>query len=276
MAHFHLTPTQCLIPNDRPRYYCIAVLVSNEYLSSYQPYQSSFLSYITSVIQCETILDNSSPIIHTEIEPLGVLDTKNLPTEEIRPISDFVDTNLDDSIRAQVLIPPSLLHSSASWCFDIIRPCDKRSSCFTHSYGKFARGTGSVLYVGALDTYSEETNKRREDNPDDICGSSNRTLLECIQLVSPEERKFDANWSTLLPSDNDIRYLTGTEMARLMGFPVNIKNPQEEDEDTLTFRFPPNVTMKQQWKLIGNSLNVTIASSVVELGFSYFIHLYLK
>jgi tRNA (cytosine38-C5)-methyltransferase len=219
------------------------------------------------------------PLIHTHIEQLGVLETNSIALDDIRPISDFLEDTLDESIREQVSIPSNLLKRSASWCFDIIQPSDRRSSCFTHSYGKFARGTGSVLYIGSLDpNLEEEARKRQRTDPEDESGTSNRTLLDCIQLVSPGERKFDGNWSALLQSDSDIRYLTGTEMARLMGFPIDNKRKvqEEEDQDAQTFRFPPTVTMKQQWKLIGNSLNVTVTAAVVELGLSYYLHLHLN
>jgi tRNA (cytosine38-C5)-methyltransferase len=43
------------------------------------------------------------------------------------------------------------------------------------------------------------------------------------------------------------------EMARLHCFPIG-----------KGFEFPPNSTYKQQWKLIGNSLNVLVVSKLLE------------
>jgi tRNA (cytosine38-C5)-methyltransferase len=51
----------------------------------------------------------------------------------------------------------------------------------------------------------------------------------------------------------DLRYFSGREMAQLFGFPD-------------TFDFPPSCTPKQQWKLMGNSINVRVAARVLELG----------
>ena len=272
------------MPNDRPRYYSIAVLRSHAHpmdLNTYQQPQSSssLFSWAISVIQREKIECSNPPFIHTDIPPLGILDQDSIQVDDIRPISDYLDHSMDETIRNQVMIPPKLLKSSASWCFDIIQSSDRRSSCFTHSYGKYARGTGSVLYVGTPTTESlteDGSNKRHKSHSEEV--KSSGSILDCIQLVSPEERKFDASWSDRLQSPLDVRYLSGTEMAMLMGFPVALttKGRDEGSDNVRTFLFPPNVTMKQQWKLVGNSLNVTVTASVVELGLSLFLYLQIS
>ena len=77
-----------------------------------------------------------------------------------------------------------------------------------------------------------------------------------------------------------MRYFSGTEVARLMGFPVDdieesddndnkkktCQAEEEEKEGYRKFSFPSEVTMKQQWKLLGNSLNVRVAAAVAEMG----------
>ena len=94
------------------------------------------------------------------------------------------------------------------------------------------RGTGSVYYFGSMN-----------DN------SNGQTF----KLVPPEEREFDEDWSKGLDLKNGMRYLSGNEIARLMDY-------------TAGFTFPGDVTMKQQWKLLGNSLNVRVAARMCELG----------
>ena len=71
--------------------------------------------------------------------------------------------------------------------------------------------------------------------------------------MAPSEREFEKDWAKDLDLSK-LRYFSGKEMARLMGF-----------RDS--FSFPPSHTVKQQWKLLGNSLNVRVASRLVELGF---------
>lgn len=71
-----------------------------------------------------------------------------------------------------------------------------------------------------------------------------------------------------------MRYFSGTEVARLMGFPVDEQPAVASDDESYVasgeshreFTFPAHVTMKQQWKLLGNSLNVRLAAKVAEIG----------
>jgi tRNA (cytosine38-C5)-methyltransferase len=72
-------------------------------------------------------------------------------------------------------------------------------------------------------------------------------------LTNPEDRKFDDAWDQGLDLPKHLRYFSGSELARIFGFPS-------------TFSFPETITRKQQWKLIGNSLNVRVAAKLVELG----------
>ena len=134
--------------------------------------------------------------------------------------------------REDLYVPEKVLQNKSSWCFDIVCPTDHRSSCFTHSYGRYIKGTGSILYE------NDDVNEKK------------------LLLLPPSEREFCSNWMKELNIDGTkLRYFSGSELARLFGFP------------TTKFVFPPQITNKQQWKLIGNSLNVGIASKLIDLGF---------
>ena len=105
--------------------------------------------------------------------------------------------------------------------------------------------------------------------------------IDRFQLLSPEKRTYDASWSKDIDWDRHMRYFSGTEVARLMGFPVDEQPAVASDDESYClktkrldaaseesyrkFTFPPNVTMKQQWKLLGNSLNVRLAAKVAEI-----------
>lgn len=215
IAHFHLNPTQVGLPNDRPRYYSVAVRGANEEDDSLSKY-----------LQLETNID-SPPKIWSSISELGVVSLDSV--SDLPPIADFLDE--DTACDRQALrIPEKLLESSAAWCFDIVTPQDARSSCFTQSYGKFIRGTGSVLWQ-----------------------SNDTTASSQFALLPPSEREFNPDWAKGLDLKTNLRYFSGMEVARLFGF----------DE---SFSFPNDCTLKQQWKLLGNSLNVRVAARVAELG----------
>ena len=221
VAHFHLNPTQVGIPNDRPRYFGVAIRVvaaksSNDSLSRYLNVEENV---------------QSPPRIQTAIPELNVVSPDNV--SNLPPISQFLDQDLSSKNRHGLQIPDKLLNSRAAWCFDIVTPEDRRSACFTQSYGKFVRGTGSVLYT-------------ESDKDAEACSR--------FALMPPEEREFNPDWSKGLDLKKNLRYFSGMEVARLMGF------------DDAVFSFPTDCTLKQQWKLLGNSLNVQVASAIVELG----------
>ena len=210
ICSFHLNPTQVGLPNDRPRYFCVAVHACK-----------------TLPEGCSSPLENLST--YWKAEPNDVLKgipELGVPLEVAEPHLPCISTFLDNTVDQTALqVPSEVSRGNAAWCFDTVTPKSRRSACFTRSYGRFIRGTGSVLY--------------QDDSRD-------------IHLIPPEEREFDPNWA----KDMDLtklRYFSGLEMARLMGF-------------SSSFSFPSNCTYRQQWKLVGNSLNVRVASKVVELG----------
>jgi tRNA (cytosine38-C5)-methyltransferase len=180
--------------------------------------------------------------------------------------------------RVLLQIPEKIRSSSFSWCFDIASPCEGRvTSCFTHSYGKFVRGTGSILYTGPPLSHADGTIVDADDNEKHPLGQNDR-----FQLIAPHERSYDTSWSNDLDWELHMRYFSGTEIARLMGFPVDTSSyydstsvlnndtsasdKQLEDTSIRKFSFPTDCTMKQQWKMLGNSLNVRVAASVAEIG----------
>ncbi|XP_059698418.1 tRNA (cytosine(38)-C(5))-methyltransferase isoform X4 [Haemorhous mexicanus] len=108
---------------------------------------------------------------------------------------------------------------------DIVKPTCRRSTCFTKGYGHYVEGTGSVLQT-AVDVQLESVFKRIDE--------------------LPEEEKLK-KLSTL-----KLRYFTPREIANLHGFP-------------LEFGFPEKVTVKQRYRLLGNSLNVHVVAKLISI-----------
>ncbi|KAL7443095.1 hypothetical protein ACHAXH_008619 [Discostella pseudostelligera] len=322
VGHFHLDPTHVGIPNNRPRHYTVAFRqwqqnrpdlggkeaedapASGE--TSAQPFTNRLQHKPPdgeTTRQPPLFQDNNGkrrydhlfnqelqldkpPIIHNEN---ALHEEKRLPP--LSSLSSFLDNDLPPHIEAapalsekhkSLQIPEKVHASSSAWCFDIATPNNNCiTSCFTHSYGKFVRGTGSILYTGPPLLLEGKYN---------ISDSADSSANHRFQLKSPEERVFDATWSNDLDWDNHLRYFSGTEIARLMGFPVSetpgtapckdVVNAESaaktgagdtstvdsEESSFRKFSFQPECTMKQQWKLLGNSLNVRVAAIVAEIG----------
>jgi tRNA (cytosine38-C5)-methyltransferase len=251
VGHFHLNPPQVGLPNDRPRYFCVAVLNLSSASSSTSnvDLRRSLKSYLgppsksdagTTTNSLNNLTESSSTpttiwkaIPELNVHPEGD-DSLTLPTmssflEHWTSSSSAASSSRDE--MASLRIPQKLLTSNSAWCFDIVCPHHRRSACFTQSYGRFVRGTGSILY----------------EHDDEA-----QTTLANLNLLDPQDREFCEDWSKGLDTSR-LRYFSGTELTRLFGF-------------SNEFVFPADVSMKQQWKLMGNSLNVGIASRVVELG----------
>ncbi|XP_074756301.1 tRNA (cytosine(38)-C(5))-methyltransferase isoform X2 [Athene noctua] len=112
-----------------------------------------------------------------------------------------------------------------AFLLDIVKPTCRRSTCFTKGYGHYVEGTGSVLQT-AVDVRLESVFKHIEE--------------------LPEEEKL-MKLSTL-----KLRYFTPREIANLHGFP-------------LEFGFPDKVTIKQCYRLLGNSLNVHVVAKLISV-----------
>mmetsp|Transcript_8014 Transcript_8014/g.22270 ORF Transcript_8014/g.22270 Transcript_8014/m.22270 type:complete len:178 (+) Transcript_8014:3-536(+) len=154
-------------------------------------------------------------------------------------------------------VPDKVLQRTAAWCFDIVTPRQSRSSCFTSSYGRLVRGTGSILYMGATknDGNDNDTAVAAQDNAKEAEKSSiaDDSKRDAWQLVAPEDRHFDSNAWMKEVDASQLRYFSGMEMARLFGFAGQ-------------FSFPNHTSLKQQWKLMGNSINSRLASRLILLG----------
>ena len=219
VSHFHLDPTTTVgIPNNRPRHYTVAyrqlvntnkssndgmmsccdddtaaatATMNTKAIEAHARYQHLF---------CHEKL-NEVPIIHDESSIVALTQKKKKDKgsgkEECLSINSFLDdpttTNSNQQQTSLLQIPKKLQGSSSSWCFDIVTPYHKCSACFTHSYGKFIRGTGSILYTGPL-LLKEEEEGGVEDVAAVDAAESGQPIpsIDRFKLLSPEERSYDA------------------------------------------------------------------------------------
>ncbi|NWV73538.1 TRDMT methyltransferase, partial [Dasyornis broadbenti] len=112
-----------------------------------------------------------------------------------------------------------------AFLLDIVKPTCRRSTCFTKGYGHYVEGTGSVLQT-AEDVELEKVFKHIDKLPEE------EKLMKLSALK--------------------LRYFTPREIANLHGFP-------------LEFGFPEKVTIKQCYRLLGNSLNVHVVAKLISI-----------
>ncbi|XP_072010322.1 tRNA (cytosine(38)-C(5))-methyltransferase [Engystomops pustulosus] len=239
-----LSPPCLGIPNSRLRYFLIAKLqVENFTFQTTDKILERFPSAITSDHGgpvSASCLDRTS---ETDAEQQSLENHKQIPEgaflyklETAEQLERKMDQNNDPSVqRLQDYLEENVESSQYrlppkallryALILDIVKPTCRRSTCFTKGYGHYVEGTGSILQT-ALDVEISSAYKS-------------------LETLSDEEKL--AKLSTL-----KLRYFTPREIANLHGFPA-------------TFGFPEQVTTRQRYRLLGNSLNVHIVAQLIAL-----------
>lgn len=146
------------------------------------------------------------------------------------PISTYLQPLTEDQLKP-FLVPANILKKYAV-ALDIVQPSSTHSCCFTRGYGNYAVGTGSVLQHASEEdmhaAFREFTERQKRGE-----------LEEAVESLAPLK----------------LRYFSPREVANLMCFPPE-------------FSIPPSVTVRQSYKVLGNSLNVLVVSVLLR----YLVH----
>ena len=153
---------------------------------------------------------------------LPLCDVGATATAVLQPISHYLEPLTDADLQRH-LVPDKILKKYAI-ALDIVQPTSTQSCCFTKAYSKYAVGTGSVLQHAP----SQDLDKAFQE-------------FSALQKAG----EVDASLHTLLPLK--LRYFTPREVANLMCFPPS-------------FSFPPELSLRQCYQVLGNSLNVRVVS----------------
>ncbi|XP_077879481.1 tRNA (cytosine(38)-C(5))-methyltransferase isoform X1 [Ictidomys tridecemlineatus] len=242
---FLLSPTSLGIPNSRLRYFLIAKLQS-EPLPFQAPGQV-LMEFPKTEYEYpqKCAVDAENKIKIKETEPNICFDSsmecsgkdailfKLETVEEIKrkhqQDSDLSVQMLKDFLEDDIDISQYILPSKSllryALLLDIVKPTCRRSTCFTKGYGSYIEGTGSVLQT-AEDVQIESIYKSLGNLPQE----EKITKLSMLKL----------------------RYFTPKEIANLLGFPPE-------------FGFPEKITVKQCYRLLGNSLNVHVVAKLIKI-----------
>lgn len=135
---------------------------------------------------------------------------------------------LETNVPENYLVKDNLLKRGN--LFDICYKDSRRSCCITKAYSHYVEGTGSVF---------------TDVNP------------EVVDTCFKEANKYVAgsNEFVLCLKQLKLRLFTPTEVLRLMAFPNY-------------YTFPDNITTKQCYRLLGNSVNVKVISELLKILFN--------
>lgn len=239
-----VSPTSLGIPNSRLRYFLIAKATPGSFpfpASSQilEGFPSPAVQPVSEPASCRTTCQE----VDMEKEEAGegrFLYKLETPQDadrklsqnsdsSVRQIQDFLELRAEEGIEegeeGEKFLLPPKTLLRYALLMDIVRPTCRRSVCFTKGYGHYVEGTGSVLQ-SCMETELE-------------------TAFKDLEQLSDEEKLKQLSRLRL-------RYFTPREIANLMGFPK-------------TFTFPENITTKQRYRVLGNSLNVLVVSRLIKL-----------
>ncbi|CAG8688217.1 20626_t:CDS:10 [Cetraspora pellucida] len=248
-----LTPLQFGIPNDRLRYYLMARKIStfnkSEKVITSQKYFEQAMIYTSWPFECMLNNNKENNKCHHWKQQQG-----QQPLEfNVPELNSYIESCLDEKELKKYLVPEKNILKSFNFKFDIVRPTDKRCSCFTKSYGSHhVFGSGSLIQTKNLEFTDYEF-----ENP--------KSLLEL-----------------------GLRYFTPLEIAKLHAFPSKSelsKSPNRKNENRLDsfnnnyapklfndfelmqssnyLEFPDDISLIQKYRLLGNSLNVFVVSELL-------------
>ncbi|CAG8463206.1 283_t:CDS:2 [Funneliformis caledonium] len=138
-----------------------------------------------------------------------------------------IDDFLHDDVNYEKYSVPNETLIKYGKLFDIVKPSSRRSCCFTKGYYHYVEATGSIIQL------SEDLDSDKVFNKVERKGS----ILE--------QENID-----LIPRLK-LRYFTENEIASIMGFPKE-------------FSFPDEITLKQRYRVLGNSINVIVVSELIK------------
>ncbi|XP_063339697.1 tRNA (cytosine(38)-C(5))-methyltransferase isoform X1 [Pelmatolapia mariae] len=231
-----VSPISVGIPNSRLRYFLIAK-ISTEDLNTQAP--SKILDFFPHLAESDSSEHPTflSPACQGASQPeegtdvLFKLETTAEAQRKIRQNSNLSVKQIKEFLEPQmeVNMEPYLLPPKTllryGLVLDIVQPTCRRSVCFTKGYGRYVQGTGSVLQC-CMETKIE-------------------SVFMGLDQCSEEEKL-----QRLLKLK--LRYFSPREVANLMGFPQHLI-------------FPEKIPTIQQYRLLGNSLNVVVVAKLLQL-----------
>lgn len=234
-----VSPTSVGIPNSRLRYFLIAKISNESFsadahskISEAFPVNAEMESPEQPTILSPHYLGCQQPKDAQETGPLLYkLETTTEVQRKMMQNSNTSIRQIQDFLEPlqemdlEQYLLPPKTLLRYALILDIVRPTCRRSICFTKGYGRYVEGTGSVLQC------SSETELE--------------TVFRGLDELADEEKL--KRLQTL-----KLRYFTPKEVANLMGFPK-------------TFVIPEHISLKQRYKVLGNSLNVVVVSRLLQI-----------
>ena len=175
--------------------------------------------------------------------------TTSSRTYGVAPLRAFLESSSSDaSWWSEHEVPLAELRK-ARLSVDAVLPGDRKCNCFTKSYGKFTKGTGSFVAETRFDFKAWDGEREGGPEPKRPRDASARHSVGDVDATDAEDTaRAEASEETRLPR---VRYFSPREVANIHSFPA-------------TFEFPDRITKAQRFALLGNSLSVACVAPLLE------------
>ncbi|XP_069368987.1 tRNA (cytosine(38)-C(5))-methyltransferase isoform X2 [Paralichthys olivaceus] len=225
-----VSPTSVGIPNSRLRYFLIAKIATKNISDAHaHPSESDSSELPTDLCPtcpstCQLEEDMQGGRVLYKLETAADVQQKRNQNSNLS-VRQIQDF-LEPQMEANLenFLLPPKTLLRYALLLDIVQPSSRRSVCFTKGYGRYVEGTGSVLQ-SCMETELEKAFTHLEQ-----C-SEEEKLKRLMKLK--------------------LRYFTPREVANLMGF-------------SQSFCFPEQISTRQQYKALGNSLNVVVVTKLLQ------------
>lgn len=154
---------------------------------------------------------------------------EQFPSEVVAPQVNFIVKDIiepETEIGNDLILDDKVLSKRIS-LFDIASPDSTKTICFTKAYTHYSEGTGSI--------FTPRSSKEMAD------------IFQAAKSLDPLSNEYLELIRSL-----KLRYFSPREVARLMSFP----------ED---FKFPQVTSLRQKYRLLGNSINVFVVGELIKL-----------
>jgi tRNA (cytosine38-C5)-methyltransferase len=146
----------------------------------------------------------------------------------LRPLSEFLLEGQSEEYAVKESVSEKYMD-----CIDIVTPGSKMCCCFTKSYFRYMKGTRSLVATNAV--------ALQEGENEAYLGEDGRVHLH----LSSEFGHVVEKPNKEILRELNLRYFSPQEVANLHSFPAE-------------FTFPEDLTKKQRYALLGNSLSVAV------------------
>jgi site-specific DNA-cytosine methylase len=237
VEEYLLCPSELLgVPNIRLRYYCVAILRGDAADSGCSSEFGAVAAPTPTTVSMPTADEgNQSERVSRCLPPAQITATGVARSASPKTLSNYLVPS-DTMIEPEAMIDVAALYKkSPTFRFEIGRGDAALTSCFTKSYAKGFFRTGALLDMAS---------DFREPEPEPEADYVNGSHPASAQVYSG--RRF-----VCLSGKERLRRLLPCEVMRLLHYPDD-------------FSWPRDVTIQDQWRLLGNGLHIGVVRRVLE------------